>query len=164
MILLDANVLIYAHSSSMPHHRAARTWLDGVLNGSAPVGIPWPSLLAFLRILSNPRAVPKPSSIMALWRQVNDWLTVENVWIPTPHERQAQIFASLLPLAATHCWSRMRISPRLPSNITLLCIRPMATLHASLVCAGKTRSRPAERNPVAARQSLSLRRVHLVKT
>lgn len=102
MILLDANVLIYAHSSSMPHHRAARTWLGGVLNGSAPVGIPWPSLLAFLRILSNPRAVPKPSSIMALWRQVNDWLTVENVWIPTPHERQAQIFASLLPLAATH--------------------------------------------------------------
>jgi toxin-antitoxin system PIN domain toxin len=102
MILLDANVLIYAHSASMPQHRAARAWLDGMLNGSAPVGIPWPSMLAFLRILSNPRAVPEPSPIMALWRQVNDWLAVENVWIPAPHERHVQILASLLPLAATH--------------------------------------------------------------
>jgi toxin-antitoxin system PIN domain toxin len=80
VILVDANLLIYAHSKSMPQHQAARTWLDGQLNGHGPVGLPWPSLLSFLRILSNPRAVPKPSPVADLWRQVREWLAVENVW------------------------------------------------------------------------------------
>ena len=102
MILIDANLLIYAHSASMPQHRAAHAWLDEMLNGSAPVGISWPSIVAFLRTLSNPRAVSRPSAAMALWRQVSDWLAVENVWIPVPHERHVQILAALLPLAATH--------------------------------------------------------------
>jgi toxin-antitoxin system PIN domain toxin len=102
VILVDANLLIYAHSASMPQHRAAQVWLDGRLNGGTPVGLPWPSLLAFLRILSNPRAVPRPSGVTALWRQVSDWLSVGNVWIPTPHEHHRQILGTLLPLATTH--------------------------------------------------------------
>ena len=100
MILVDANLLIYAHSTSMPQHQAARVWLDGQLNGHGPVGLPWPSLLSFLRILSNPRAVPKPSPVAHLWRQVREWLAVENVWIPSPHEHHAEIFSTLIPLGA----------------------------------------------------------------
>jgi uncharacterized protein len=73
-----------------------------VLNGSAPVGIPWPSLLAFLRILAN---LPRRGEALVDHGPLaasNDRLTVENVWIPTHHERHVQILASLLPLAATH--------------------------------------------------------------
>ena len=102
MIVLDANLLIYAHSSSSPQHEAARAWLDEQLNGEARVGLPWPSLLAFLRILSNPRAVPKPSSTAELWQQVSDWLSLENVWTPAPQEGHAQILGSLLPFASSH--------------------------------------------------------------
>ena len=101
MILVDANLLIYAHSTSMPQHQAARAWLDGQLNGHGPVGLPWPSLLSFLRILSNPRAVPKPSPVAHLWRQVREWLAVENVWIPSPHEHHAEIFGTLISAGAT---------------------------------------------------------------
>ena len=101
MILVDANLLIYAHSTSMPQHQAARVWLDGQLNGPGPVGLPWPSLLSFLRILSNPRAVPKPSPVAHLWRQVREWLAVENVWIPSPHEHHAEIFGTLISSSAT---------------------------------------------------------------
>lgn len=97
MILVDANLLIYAHSQSTTEHAAARRWLDETLNGEERVGLPWPSLLAFMRILSNPRAVPKPSSLPELWSQAKDWLALENVWIPTPHERHADIFETLLP-------------------------------------------------------------------
>jgi toxin-antitoxin system PIN domain toxin len=102
MILVDANLLIYAHSGSTRQHDAARTWLDEKLNGEARVGLPWPSLLAFLRILSNPRAVPKPSSAAELWRQVHAWLSLENVWTPAPQERHAQILGSLLPWVSSH--------------------------------------------------------------
>jgi predicted nucleic acid-binding protein len=41
VILVDANILIYAHVSSFAQHRVARDWLDQQLNGSGPVGLPW---------------------------------------------------------------------------------------------------------------------------
>jgi predicted nucleic acid-binding protein len=54
MILIDANILIYAHVPTLPHHEAARRWLEEQLNESR-VGLPWPSLLAFMRLVTNPR-------------------------------------------------------------------------------------------------------------
>ena len=50
MILVDANILIYSHVSSLAQHDAARDWLDQQLNGPTRVGLPWESLLAFLRL------------------------------------------------------------------------------------------------------------------
>jgi hypothetical protein len=50
VILLDANLLVYAYVADMPDHKAALDWLEEKLNGTAPVGLPWSSLLAFLRI------------------------------------------------------------------------------------------------------------------
>jgi hypothetical protein len=47
VILIDANLLIYAHVNNFPQHFAAKGWLDECLNASAPVGLPWPSLLDF---------------------------------------------------------------------------------------------------------------------
>lgn len=63
MILVDANLLVYAHVATLPQHAAARDWLDGRLNGMARVGLPWPSLLAFVRLVSNPRVFERPESI-----------------------------------------------------------------------------------------------------
>jgi predicted nucleic acid-binding protein len=63
VILVDANLLIYAHVSSFPQHTQARDWLDGQLSGRARVGLPWPSLLGFLRIVTNPRVFQRPESI-----------------------------------------------------------------------------------------------------
>ena len=40
MILIDANILIYAHVNSFSQHNRARDWLDQQLNASAPVGLP----------------------------------------------------------------------------------------------------------------------------
>ena len=40
MILVDANLLLYAVVSDYPEHAAAHDWLDGRLNGPARVGLP----------------------------------------------------------------------------------------------------------------------------
>jgi predicted nucleic acid-binding protein len=53
VILIDANILIYAHVTSFAQHKPARDWLDQQLNASAPVGLPWASVLAFLRLVTN---------------------------------------------------------------------------------------------------------------
>jgi predicted nucleic acid-binding protein len=47
LILVDANLLIYAVNAAAPQHVAARSWLDARMNSSVRVGLPWPSLLAF---------------------------------------------------------------------------------------------------------------------
>jgi predicted nucleic acid-binding protein len=59
-ILVDANLLIYAYNKSAPQHRAALAWLDRRLAGAAPVGLPWPSLLAVLRVMTHPRILARP--------------------------------------------------------------------------------------------------------
>lgn len=96
MILVDANLLVYAHVSSMEQHEGALEWLDHQLNGSARVGLPWASLLAFVRLVTNPRIFERTESISAAWRQVEDWLGCDTVWIPQPTERHATVLGSLL--------------------------------------------------------------------
>jgi toxin-antitoxin system PIN domain toxin len=95
MILIDANILIYAHVPTLPHHEAARRWLEEQLNESR-VGLPWPSLLAFMRLVTNPRIFERPASITEAWSRVEEWLALPSVWIPQPTERHSQILGELL--------------------------------------------------------------------
>jgi uncharacterized protein len=62
VILVDANVLIYAHNQSAPQYALARGWLESELAGPGPVGLAWTSLLAFMRISTSPRVFPAPFS------------------------------------------------------------------------------------------------------
>jgi len=96
VILVDANLLVYAHVRSMPQHAAARGWLDARLNGTAQVGLPWPSLLGFARLVSNPRVFEEPTTIMAAWQQIESWLDCAAVWIPLPTERHREVLGPLL--------------------------------------------------------------------
>ena len=96
MILLDANLLIYAHARTFAQHVAAREWLDAQLNGTTRVGLPWPSLLAFLRIVTNPRLFERPEPMADAWKQVRAWLSSAVAWIPTATDRHAEVLQSLL--------------------------------------------------------------------
>ena len=98
MILVDANLLVYAHVASLRQHERAREWLDEQLNGAAPVGLPWTSLLAFLRLVTNPRVFERSEPIDGAWGQVLAWLSCETVWIPRAGERHAEILGELLAL------------------------------------------------------------------
>ena len=84
MILIDANILVYAHVSSFTQHERARNWLDQQLNAVAPVGLPWESLVAFLRLVTNPRVFDHPEPIGDAWQQVRTWLAAETAWVPHP--------------------------------------------------------------------------------
>jgi toxin-antitoxin system PIN domain toxin len=101
MILVDANLLIYASAPESPQHEAAREWLDGHLNGPARVGLPWPSLLAFMRIASNPRLFENASLAHAR-AQVQAWLEVPGTWIPNPTEEHPRIVSELLEAESSH--------------------------------------------------------------
>jgi uncharacterized protein len=75
MILIDANLLVYAYVESQPQHRSIVRWLEDCLNGTTIVGLPWQSLLAFLRLVTNPRIFGRPATIDAGWAQIELWLS-----------------------------------------------------------------------------------------
>ncbi|MCG8554609.1 MAG: type II toxin-antitoxin system VapC family toxin [Proteobacteria bacterium] len=96
MILVDANLLVYAHVSDFAEHAAARAWLDGQLSGSTRVGLAWPSLLAFVRLVSNARVFERPEPISAAWRQVREWLSAQTAWVPSPTASHAEVLEPLM--------------------------------------------------------------------
>lgn len=96
MILVDANLLIYAKFSDLPQHARALEWLEAQLSSPGKVGIPWQSSLAFLRLATNPRLFGQPMAIKAAWQQVADWLAHPKVWTPEPTEDHSAILGSIL--------------------------------------------------------------------
>ena len=96
MILIDANLLIYAKFSDLPQHPPARAWLENQLSAPGKVGIPWQSSLAFLRLATNPRLFGRPLAIRAAWQQVAEWLDHPRVWVPEPTEEHALILGGIL--------------------------------------------------------------------
>jgi uncharacterized protein len=102
VILVDANILVYSHVESFAQHKTAREWLDQQLSGSTRVGLPWVSLLAFLRLVTNPRVFERPEPMVDAWRQVRAWLTCGTAWIPQPTERHADLLDELLALPGVH--------------------------------------------------------------
>lgn len=99
MILLDANLLVYARVEDLTQHGAARDWLDAQLSGTARVGLPWPTLLAFIRLVSNPRVFERPETVASAWAQVESWLECEPAWIPQPTDHHRAVLAPLLQRA-----------------------------------------------------------------
>jgi uncharacterized protein len=96
MILVDANLLVYAFVASLPQHQAAASWLDAQLNSSMIVALPWPSLLSFARLVTNPRVFERPALIKAAWDQVEQWLNCSSVRVPVPGDRHREILAELI--------------------------------------------------------------------
>jgi len=102
VILIDAKLLIYAHISTFLQHERARAWLDECLNGVAPVGLPWPSILAFIRLTTNLRVFRLPDSVTDAWRQADAWLKSDRAWTPQPTERHAETLGQLLSAPGVH--------------------------------------------------------------
>ena len=96
MILVDANLLLYAYDSTSRFHESSRRWLEEVLSGNQPVGLPWTTLLAFLRISTNPRAMSQPLSLDEASAIVSGWLDQPCVTVPAPGERHWKILVKLL--------------------------------------------------------------------
>lgn len=96
MILVDANLLVYAKMSSMEQHEAARAWLERRLSDVYGVGLPWPSLLGFVRLTTNHRIFERPLPMSDARAQVDEWLALRPVFTPEPTARHAEILAALL--------------------------------------------------------------------
>lgn len=94
--LIDANLAIWAHHRQFSQHDKALRWWRKTLTSSGQVGIAWPTIVAFLRISTHPRALTRPLRIEVAWAEVRRWIERPNVWIPLPTERHCGILEELL--------------------------------------------------------------------
>jgi toxin-antitoxin system PIN domain toxin len=96
VILVDANILIYAIDRDAPHHARARRWLEEALSGNTWVGLPWIVILAFIRVTTRPGIVRDPLSPDRALAFVDSWLRQPYVIAVGPGERHWAILSSLL--------------------------------------------------------------------
>jgi hypothetical protein len=95
-VLIDASILLYATDRASPFHDPAASWLTEALNGPRRVGIPWQSLVAFLRISTHQRASAHPLSPKQAIGFVEDWLAQDSVWIPREGAGHGTILSGLI--------------------------------------------------------------------
>lgn len=96
MILIDANLLLFAYRPRAPQHAASREWLEAVLNGAELVRFAWLTVWAFLRISTNARVFEQPLSIGEAETAVAAWLVQPNAAVLEPGERYWDILRALL--------------------------------------------------------------------
>jgi uncharacterized protein len=84
VILIDANLLLYAYDADSPHHRRARDWLSEVLSGDEEVRIPLASALAFIRIGTNAAVFDRPLDPTAAVDIVESWFEQDHVALALP--------------------------------------------------------------------------------
>jgi uncharacterized protein len=95
LILVDANLLLYAYDSTSARHAPARRWLEDVFGGEEAVGFALVSLLAFLRISTNAAVFRRPLSAGDAIGLVTSWLDVPVVGVAEPTNRHWSVLADL---------------------------------------------------------------------
>jgi len=101
VVIVDANVLLYAVNGSSPRNRAAKAWIDEALAGDEPVGFAWVVLLAFVRLATLPAVFPKPLGVDIALALVDDWLLARASVIVHPTPRHAGVLGGILTASGT---------------------------------------------------------------
>jgi uncharacterized protein len=94
--LVDANVLLYAVDEGSPHHKVAKPWLEERLSGPETFAFAWAVLLAFIRLVTNPRVFERPLSGEEALDLVDSWLAQSNATILHPTDRHSRLLRELL--------------------------------------------------------------------
>jgi toxin-antitoxin system PIN domain toxin len=96
VILVDANLLLYAYHPRADQHEASRSWLEAVLSGPDLVRFAWLTLWAFLRIATNPRVFERPLTVSEAEAAITSWLSQPFAGIAEPGDRHWDVLRALL--------------------------------------------------------------------
>jgi toxin-antitoxin system PIN domain toxin len=99
MILVDANVLLYAYHPRSAQHDRCRDWVERAFIGPTPVWLAWATILAFIRISTSSRVFESPLRADEARRIVAAWLEAPAVGLLNPGERFWVILQDLLQTA-----------------------------------------------------------------
>ena len=96
MIVLDANLLLYAYDDRSPRHFEASEWLEQVFRGPELIGLPWQVLWAFLRLSTSSRVFTNSLSMEAAIDVVEQWMSQRYARLLAPGERHWGLLRQML--------------------------------------------------------------------
>ena len=96
MIVLDANLLLYAFDTRAADHKAAESFVTGVFSGSELVGLPWQTIMAFLRVSTNQRISGMAFAMEDAIAVVREWIDLPQVLRLVPGEKHWSILRQML--------------------------------------------------------------------
>ena len=99
MILLDVNVLVYAHREECDRHAEYRRWLEGLFASPSPFGVADLVLSGCLRILTHPRVFTIPTPLDTALAYVNQVREQPNCVVVSPGPNHWRIFLELCRVA-----------------------------------------------------------------
>lgn len=89
------NLLLAAYDTSNPKHETARSWLQDALSGEEQIGLALTTLLAFVRIGTDPRVFDHPLSTDEATDSVSGWLSNPGVTLVQPTPRHWPLLATV---------------------------------------------------------------------
>jgi uncharacterized protein len=96
MIVVDANLLIYSYDLDSAHHKKSLSWLEELLSGVEAVGLPWQSVSAFLRVITNRRLSGMRVTLEQAVQVVDEWLQQPNVQILVPADQHWSVLRQMI--------------------------------------------------------------------
>jgi len=96
VILLDANILIYAVNTDVPMHEPARQWIENTFSSTTEVGLPWIVILAFIRITTRRTIFERPLAPEQALAYMDEWLALPFVTAVGPGPNHWPILRNLL--------------------------------------------------------------------
>jgi toxin-antitoxin system PIN domain toxin len=99
VILPDVNLLVYSVDESNCFHARSRAWWDEALSSPDIIGLCYPSILGFVRLVTNRRIFESPLSVAEALSYVEAWVGQPSTTIVVPTPRHWPLLASLLTSA-----------------------------------------------------------------
>lgn len=73
MIVIDTNILVYAHREDSPWHGKALGLLGALADSGSPWAIPWPCVHEFLAIVTHPKIYDPPTPMATALAAIRAW-------------------------------------------------------------------------------------------
>jgi hypothetical protein len=101
VIVVDVNLLLYAVDQGAPHHERAHHWWRSALAGRETIGLPWSTMLAFLRLTTNRRIFARPLDVEQAFDLLETWTAQHHVVPIGPTPRHLALVRGFLQSAGT---------------------------------------------------------------
>jgi uncharacterized protein len=96
VIVVDANLLIYSYDLNSDDHEKSVQWLESVFSGTEAIGLPWQSISAFLRVITNRRIPGVRVAVEEAVQVVEEWLQAPNVRLLVPGDQHWPLFRRMV--------------------------------------------------------------------
>ena len=95
MVLIDVNILVYAHRPDATNHLAYRRWIEELVNSDQAYGMSETVLAAVVRIVTHPKIYHFPTPLEEALSYASDLRRRPNCVIVAPGPRHWETFERL---------------------------------------------------------------------